>query len=71
MPIPEYFDYEPIAREAGITPDQLRRIEMIFLADYPNDQMMRELHVLRACNAVKAGRARIQDILDPSTGLAA
>ena len=71
MSAPEHFDYEPIARQAGISPEQLRQLEAMFLADYPDDAMLRELHILRACNAVKSGRARIEDILKPASGMAA
>ena len=38
--------------------------------DFPADDMMYELHVLRACMAVRDGYAKIEDIL-PSTPVAA
>ncbi len=63
--VPEYFDYMPVARAAGITSAELRAIEDLFAADYPSDLMLRELHVLRACNAVKAGRTNVAEILAP------
>jgi hypothetical protein len=69
---PEYFDYPRVATEAGITPDQLHAIVQIFEADYPADLMLRELHILRACTAVKEGRTTTQAILaDPSASSAA
>ena len=71
-PTPEYFDYPRVAKDADITPDQLAAIIRIFEADYPYDLMLRELHILRACNAVKEGRITIQAILDdPSASSAA
>jgi hypothetical protein len=51
----EYFDYESVAREAGLTTDQLRRLKELVRADYPDDDMLFELHVLRACNAIRDG----------------
>ncbi len=65
---PEYFDYGRVARAAGITDDQLRALVCLFEADYPSDLMLRELHILRACNAVKEGRATIGTILESAGG---
>lgn len=48
-----YFDYRRSAQEAGINDDQLQLIERMFRADYPTDDMLYELHVLRACNAIR------------------
>lgn len=63
MSAQEYFDYETVARDAGVSQEQLHAIERLFESDYPSDRMLRELHVLRACNAVKAGRATVAEIL--------
>ncbi len=63
MTSPQHFDYFPAAKEAGIRDDQLRQIERIFRADYPNDDMLFELHVLRVCLSVKAGRSDLAAIL--------
>lgn len=60
---PLYFDYPTAAREAGIGDDQLRLIEQMFRADYPTDDMLCELHVLRACNSVRDGLASLDAIL--------
>ncbi len=60
---PEYFDYVNAAREAGISDDQLRLIEQMFRADYPTDDMLFELHVLRVCHSVKEGRSDLQRVL--------
>jgi hypothetical protein len=53
----EYFDYESAAREARLSDQQLRAICEAVGRDYPRDQMLFELHVLRACNAIRDGRA--------------
>lgn len=59
----EYFDYRAAARDAGIGDDQLRLIEKMFRADYPRDEMLYELHVLRACQAIRNGRTTLDAVL--------
>lgn len=58
-----YFDYRQAASEAGIAPDQLLEIERLFRMDYPADDMLYELHVLRACMAVRDRMASLDAIL--------
>lgn len=65
MESPEHFEYASVAESAGISAGQLRDLERRFEADDPNDAMLRELHILRACIAVHEGRARIDGILKP------
>jgi len=60
---PAYFDYSRAAGEAGVTPEQLRAIIELFERDYPHDVMLRELHVLRACNAIARGTVVVSQIL--------
>ena len=55
-----YFDYESTAREAGISENDLSAIREAMRADFPEDEMMWELHVLRACMAVRDGRLTIE-----------
>ncbi len=57
-----YFDYETAAREAGIASDVLDKLCAIVRRDFPADDMMYELHVLRACMAVKQGVLNVADI---------
>jgi hypothetical protein len=59
-----FFDYETAAREAGIAAPALDKLRALVRKDFPNDDMMYELHVLRACMAVKNGRCSLQDVLD-------
>ena len=61
---PEYFDYTRAAREAGISDADLRALIHIFEVDYPDDVMLRELRILRACNAVVSGITTIRQVLD-------
>lgn len=56
-----YFDYEPVAHEAGITDADLRRLEAQVRADFPADDMLFELHLLRACVAIRDGMATMAD----------
>ena len=63
----DYFDYESIAREAGISEDRLARIVATMERDFPHDLMMCELHVLRACMAVRDGQITADQVLATST----
>jgi hypothetical protein len=60
---PHYFDYLTPAKAAGITDEQLRIIKQMFRSDYPGDDMLYELHILRACNAIRDGFVTIQQVL--------
>jgi hypothetical protein len=62
---PAYFNYPAAAQAARLTDKELRALIHIFEADYPDDLMLRELHILRACNAVARGTTTIQQILAP------
>ena len=53
---PSYFDYATVAKQAGITADQLRVLAEAAASDYPGDQNLAELRLLRTCKAVKDGR---------------
>lgn len=59
----EYFNYEKAAQEAGISADQLTQLCQMIETEFPNDRMLFELHVLRACMAVVRGVVTIQEIL--------
>lgn len=61
----KYFDYESAAREAGIPDDKLEAIVRLMEAEFPHDQMMAELHVLRACHAILDGRVTLDEVLQP------
>ncbi len=70
-PIPEYFEYRDTAVSAGLTPVQLAAIIQLYEKDYPGDLMLRELHILRACNALAQGRTTLERLLHHSGDLAA
>ena len=66
-----YFDYETIARQAGIPADKLARLAKSFAEEERNDPMLAELHTMRACMAIKDGRLTIEEALNESQKLAA
>jgi len=57
------FDYKTAADRAGIARDKLERLAAIIRAEYPDDETMAELHILRAVLAVERGGASIEEIL--------
>ncbi|MBM4033360.1 MAG: hypothetical protein FJ291_16475 [Planctomycetes bacterium] len=58
-----YFNFKKVAREAGIPPDALADLCKSIRAEFPTDDMMYELHVLRACMGVRDGYAKLEDVL--------
>jgi hypothetical protein len=66
-----YFDYEKIAREAGIPADKLERLAKLFADEEAHDPMLAELHTMRACMAIKDGRLTIDEALAEAQALAA
>jgi hypothetical protein len=66
-----YFDYETVAREAGIASDKLDQLVNLFTLEEPNDSMLAELHILRACMAIRAGRLTLEEALRDARKLAA
>jgi hypothetical protein len=66
-----YFDYETIARQAGIPADKLARLSKSFAEEEPNDPMLAELHTMRACMAIKEGRLTVDEALADAYKIAA
>ena len=58
------FDYLTAAKRVGISPDQLERLCAIILAEFPSDEMMAELHILRAIQSIERGDTTIEAILN-------
>lgn len=56
-----YFDFEKVALEAKIPPDKLDKLSHLLRQEFPRDEMMFELHLLRACMAVKNGILTIEE----------
>jgi hypothetical protein len=60
-----YFDYEAAAREAHLTDEQLRQVTEAVRWDYPHDEMLFELHVLRTCWAIRDGVVSLAEMVRP------
>ena len=60
----DYFDYKRVAREAGIPDDKLALLSAVIEAEFPHDPMMFELHMLRACRAIRDGYVTIDHALE-------
>jgi hypothetical protein len=60
------FAWEDVAAEAGITPEQLAEIERLVRDEFPHDDMLYELHVLRACRAVRDGYCTVDQMIQQS-----
>lgn len=61
MAVMRYFDYESLAKEAGISDGDLETIKQAVREEFPNDDMMWELHVLRACSAINVWQTSSAD----------
>ncbi|MBI1823978.1 MAG: hypothetical protein HY202_05050 [Nitrospirae bacterium] len=64
----KYFDYSKVAKEAHIPADKLEELKRIVREDFPHDDMMFELHLLRACRAIQEGVVSIEDAIHPKAG---
>jgi hypothetical protein len=58
-----YFEYENIAREANIPADQLQELRQLVRREFPQDDMLYELHLLRICMAIKQGFITIAEAI--------
>jgi hypothetical protein len=57
------FDYLTAAKRVGIEPGNLERLAVLIRAEFPSDEMMFEIHVLRAILAVERGDTTLEEIL--------
>ncbi len=60
-----YFDCQKVAREAHIPPEKLDELSHVIRQDFPRDEMMYELHLLRACMAIREGVLTLEQALRP------
>jgi hypothetical protein len=60
-----YFDYRNVALEAKIPDDKVKELERIVRSEFPNDEMMFELHMLRVCMAIRDKALTIEQALEP------
>ena len=57
------FDYLSAARRTGIKNEHLDQICRQVGSEFPDDEMMFELHVLRAVLAIESGRVSLNQML--------
>jgi hypothetical protein len=57
------FDYVTAAERVGISAEDLERLTVLMRAEFPSDEMMAELHILRAILSVERGDATLDEIL--------
>ena len=60
----KYFDYRSAARTSGIPDETLAQWEAIFRQEYPGDEMMVELRLLRACVAVQKTEGGLKKVAE-------
>jgi hypothetical protein len=58
-----FFDYVSAANRAGIPRQALEKLREYFHAEFPDDEMMAELHLLRAVLSIERRDTTIDDIL--------
>jgi hypothetical protein len=66
-----YFDYGKVAAEAQIPPGKLARLRSVVRREFPKDDMMFELHMLRVCTAIRDGHITIDQALAEESHAAA
>ena len=59
----KYFNYRKVAREAKIPAGKLDKLRHSIRDEFPTDDMMYELHLLRACMAIKDGYVSVDEAL--------
>ena len=59
----KYFDYESVAKRAGIPEKKIAALCEMVRQEFPQDDMMCELHLLRACLAIEQGHTTIHEAL--------
>ena len=57
------FDYVEAARRAGILPEKLDHLCGQIRAEFPDDEMMAELHILLCVLSIERGDTTVDEIL--------
>lgn len=60
-----YFNYEAVAQEAKIPADKLKLLAKAVREEFPTDDMMYELHLMRVCSAVRDGYVSLEEAIHP------
>lgn len=59
----EYFDYIAVAKRCKISDEILKKLEDLERQEFPRDQMMFELHMLRMLREIEQGFLKPEEIL--------
>jgi hypothetical protein len=59
----EYFDYIVVAKRCKISDEILKKLEDLERQEFPRDQMMFELHMLRMLRGIEQGFLKPEEIL--------
>ncbi len=62
------FDYRVAAQRAGIADEDVARLCQVVRDEFPDDEMMFELHVLRAVLAIESGQITLEQALKSNAG---
>lgn len=62
------FDYRVAAQRAGIADEDVTRLCQVVRDEFPDDEMMFELHVLRAILAIESGQITLEQALKSNAG---
>lgn len=57
------FNLEKVKRESELSPAELARLERTVREEFAGDEMLFELHLVRAIRAIKAGQINIEEAL--------
>ena len=49
------YDIDAAFKSSGLTQEEFERIKQEVRSEFPNDEMMYELHIIRIFNAIKRG----------------
>lgn len=66
-----YFDYSRVAKAAKIPARALARLRAIVRTEFPDDDMLFELHLLRLCTAIRDGQLTLDEALNRDGEVAA
>ena len=58
-----FFDYSAAAKRVGLSPEKVEQLVGRFRAEFPGDEMMVELHTLRAGLSIERGEVTLDEIL--------
>ena len=57
------FDYEKVAKEAKISKNKLEELSATIRQEFPKDNMMYELHLMRVCMSVRDGHVSVDEAI--------